>query len=93
MLIIKRFAGQAIVVETASERFEIAVVTVQEGITRLNVAGNVVDVSKGQEIALDDSRSELLIVVEQIGVRGIRLGFKGDLSRRIYRKEGTTQRA
>lgn len=93
MLIIKRFAGQAIVVETAGERYEIAVVDVRDGMTRLDVAGTVVEASKGQEIALnDDGRSKLLIVVEQVGLRGIRLGFKGDLSRRIYRKEGTRSR-
>lgn len=89
MLIIKRFAGQAVVIENAAERFEVAVVAVRQGVVQLDVAGNAVEVSKGAEIKLrDEGRGALLMVVEQVGLRGIRLGFKGDLSRRIYRKEG-----
>lgn len=90
MLIIKRFAGESIVVETAWERYEIVVLEVRAGVARMDVGGKVVDASKGLEIVVTDSENgELLIIVDQVGMRGIRLGFKGAFSRKIYRKEST----
>ena len=88
MLIIKRSAGQIVVIENADERFEIEVLAVRHGRASLDVAGNTVSAHEGMEIAVSDAAlGPLLIVVDRIGDRGVRLGFKGDLSRRIYRKE------
>lgn len=94
MLIIKRLVGQVVVIESENERFEIEVIDVRHGRARIDVAGNKVLVSKGVDITLNDaSDTPLHILVDQVGLCGVRFGFKGDLSRRIYRKEGRARHA
>ena len=86
MLILKRYIGESINVQDGSSDYGITVQSIEQDKVTLNVAGQRIVCYAGDVVDVPrDGSMPLLVVIDRVGERYARLGFQGDITRRVRR--------